>query len=509
MRILLVEDNATDATLFELEFKRVCHKLNLARASNLKESSEYLKKDKFDVALVDLSLPDSSGARSIRELRRISPHLPIVVLTGLDDEATALKAIQSGADDYLVKGHTDAKTILRTIRYAIERHRLLNELGSFRQAQKLEVMGQLAGGVAHDFNNLLTVIKGYTDLSLHELDPKSKMYKNLKEVQKAADRATFLTKQLLSFGRQGASEPQLMDLNQKLTDMHKALLQLIGGDVELKSDFQTNVGYIYIDPTQIEQVVMNMAVNARHAMPNGGNLQFKTYSTLITSETYQRNPEIFPGEYVVLQISDTGVGMSKEIQKRIFDPFFTTKPTGKGTGLGLTTCSGVIKQNGGHIEVESELNKGTTFTIYLPKAEPRSLESKPTQVDIIHASGTETILMVEDEKPVLDLANEFLSKNGYKILTASNGAEALNILTTYQDNIDLLITDVIMPKMGGTELVESIPSRRANMKVMFLAGYADRSAHKRISKKYKNNLLPKPFSLNILSEKVREVLLNQ
>ncbi|MGH2542269.1 MAG: ATP-binding protein, partial [Ardenticatenaceae bacterium] len=327
-------------------------------------------------------------------------------------------------------------------------------------AQKMECVGRLAGGVAHDFNNLLTPIMGYAQLAIMALSSSGndKMRTNLIEIQKAAERASNLTRQLLAFSRRQINEPKVFGLNTMIVDMDKMLRRLIGEDIELATLPQPDLGMVEIDPGQMEQVLMNLVVNARDAMPTGGKITIETANVTLDAEYARRTPDVTPGEYVALTVSDTGTGMTEEVKAKIFEPFFTTKEDGKGTGLGLATCYGIAKQNGGHIAAYSELGHGTTFKVYLPRIEGEANASAPVRNDAGEMPrGTETVLLVEDEQAVRELGARVLQEQGYAVIEASNGVEALQFVEEHPElQIDLLLTDVVMPQMGGRELSERL-----------------------------------------------------
>jgi PAS domain S-box-containing protein len=388
----------------------------------------------------------------------------------------------------------------------ISEHKLLQT--QLLHSQKMEAIGRLAGGIAHDFNNLLTAIVGYCQLSLAEIENGSPAYPRIKQVLKAAERAGSLTGQLLAFSRRQMLIPEVVDLNALLNDVNEMLRRLIGENTELIAIFSPGLGRVRADPGQIGQVIVNLAVNARDAMPDGGSLTIQTANMNPGDPEDGPKPELAPGDYVMLSVTDTGSGMDRETMSQIFEPFFTTKAIGKGTGLGLSTVYGIVKQSGGEITVESELGKGTTFRIYLPKVESASralgLEEAVPPVD----SGTETILIVEDDETLLELAWEILTDGGYNAIRAPSGPSALVQCERYQGPIHLMITDLMMPQMNGSELADRVALLRPEMKILFMSGYArDAVAPNGISIAGMP-FLQKPFSPQTLWRKVREVLDN-
>jgi two-component system cell cycle sensor histidine kinase/response regulator CckA len=384
-----------------------------------------------------------------------------------------------------------------------ERHILELQL---RQAQKMEAVGRLAGGVAHDFNNLLMVIKGHTELLLNALPPDDGMSRKVAQIDRAADRAAALTKQLLAFSRMQVLQPRVMSLNSVVEDMGKLLPRLIGEDVELAIKTGQDLGAIRADASQMEQIVMNLAVNARDAMPTGGRLIIETSNAELDLSYNSTHPIIKPGRYVLLAVSDTGTGMDADTQAHIFEPFFTTKEPGKGTGLGLATVYGVVKQSGGFIWVYSEVGKGTCFKIYLPRVdqpEDKSITALPvTEVP----RGEGKILLAEDEPDVREVAREFLESGGYRVLEASNGAEALRLAAEHHETIDLLVTDMVMPGMTGKELARRLRHQRSGVGVIYMSGYSEQAAAETTQIDREMRLLTKPFSRGSILRAVREAL---
>ena len=388
---------------------------------------------------------------------------------------------------------------------AEEEMRALEE--QLRQSQKIEAIGRLAGGIAHDFNNLLTVIKGYSQLSLLDLKESDPLWGNIQEIQKATQRATDLTRHLLAFSRRQILDLKVLDLNSLLRDLDKMLRRIIGEDIELNTLLVNNLGRVKIDPGQIEQVILNLAVNARDAMPSGGKLIIETANVELDEQYAHTHMGVIPSHYVRLSVSDTGLGMSRGVKEKIFEPFFTTKEKGKGTGLGLSTVYGIVKQSGGNIWVYSEPGHGTTFKIYLPRVEEEldALSSRD-ETDSL-PRGNETILLVEDEPLVRDLAHRFLSEHGYTILEAADGEEALRAAQEHAGKrIHLLLTDVVMPQMGGKELADRLRRLRPSIKVLYTSGYTDEAIVHHGVLDPGTHFLQKPFSPKTLLHKVREVL---
>jgi signal transduction histidine kinase/ActR/RegA family two-component response regulator len=385
----------------------------------------------------------------------------------------------------------------------VSERRLLEE--QLRQAQKMEAVGRLAGGVAHDFNNLLTVIKGYSELMLEELDNAHPLRTEVDEIKKAADRAASLTRQLLAFSRQQVLAPKVLDLNLIVQNMDKLLRRLLGEEVILTSVLAPTLGRVKADPGQVEQVIMNLAVNARDAMPKGGKLTIET-SNVDLDENYTReHVAVKPGKYVMIAVSDTGMGMPEKVQARIFEPFFTTKEVGKGTGLGLSTVYGIVKQSGGYVWVYSEVGIGSTFKVYLPRVDA-PLDAGSLTRQLITHPGNETVLLVEDEEGVRTLMRQVLQKHGYNVLEARDGGEALVVCERHQGKIDLLLTDVVLENMSGQDVAERLLRFRPDMKVLYVSGYADDAIVKHGVLTAGAAFLQKPFTTEALARKIRHVL---
>ncbi|HEY0793228.1 MAG TPA: PAS domain S-box protein [Chthoniobacterales bacterium] len=373
------------------------------------------------------------------------------------------------------------------------------------QAQKLEAIGRLAGGVAHDFNNLLLVISGHSQLIERALRPDGPLRESVAEIGRAADRAAGVTRQLLAFSRRQVMEPRVLDLNAVVADAEKMLKRLIGEDVRLATVLQPHISAVRADPGQIDQVILNLVLNARDAMPQGGTVVIETSEAEGDAAQPKAGPEVPPGRYVLLQVTDTGRGMTPEVQARLFEPFFTTKSEGKGTGLGLAVAHGIVQQSGGYLEVESRPDVGTTFKIYLPAIE-RSVQEQLERTWPKPARGSETILLAEDEQPVRAVTALLLETLGYRVLKASSGEEALRLAEASREKIDLLLADVVMPGLSGRELAEILQVREPHLKVLFQSGYTDDAVLRHGVVHAEVAFLPKPFTLDGLARKVREVL---
>jgi two-component system cell cycle sensor histidine kinase/response regulator CckA len=375
-----------------------------------------------------------------------------------------------------------------------------------RMAQKMEAIGRLSGGIAHDFNNLLGVIIGYSSVLKRKLGPDSELYEHAEEVEKAGQRAASLTKQLLAFSRQQVLTPAIVNLNALATDMEKMLPRLLGEDVRVSLELDPKLGSVKADQSQIEQVIMNLAVNARDSMPMGGDLRIRTTNVELDQAYTRSHPGSKAGKYVMLAVTDTGTGMDAATLSHIFEPFFTTKERGKGTGLGLATVYGVVKQSNGYIWVDSTPGKGSSFQIYLPEyiGQPAADEQSPESKEVLR--GSETILLVEDAKPLRKLAQTFLEAGGFQVLSAESGEEALKVAARYGGSFDLLLTDVVMPGMNGRVLAEHLCPRQPGLKVLYMSGYTDSFIAGHGVLDQETQLLHKPFTEEVLIRKVREVL---
>ncbi len=379
----------------------------------------------------------------------------------------------------------------------------------FQQSQKVQAIGQLAGGVAHDFNNILTAILGYSDVTLRQLSPNHFLYQNVAEIRRAAERAASLTRQLLAFSRKQVLLPRVLDLNIVVGDMDKMLRRLLGEHIDLVAVLPENTGRIKADPGQVEQIIMNLAVNARDAMPGGGKLTIETSNVTLDREYCRMRPEVAPGDYVMLAVSDNGTGMTPEVQARVFEPFFTTKKLGEGTGLGLATCHGIVKQSGGHIAVYSEWGHGTTFKVLLPRVDAPVDAAECVETPSAEMPrGAETVLLVEDEPMLRELGCMVLGELGYRVLNACNGVDALRVLAEHAgESIDLLVTDVVMPEMGGTELAVQMRSRWPRTKILFCSGYTEDAITRDGLLQPGTSFMQKPYNVATLAGRVREVLL--
>jgi two-component system, cell cycle sensor histidine kinase and response regulator CckA len=508
LRLLIVEDSEDDASLLLRELRRGDYDVRFERVDTEAAMAVALDNQKWDLVISDYSMPLFSGTAALRVLRERNTEIPFIFLSGTLGEETAVAALKGGAQDYLMKDNLArlVPAIQRELREAEERRERKRLEQQLQQAQKMEAIGQLAGGVAHDFNNLLGVIIGYSEIILNRIGRDSDTYKQAGEIMKAAERAASLTRQLLAFSRKQVLEPKMLNLNAVVVEVEKMLCRLIGEDISLQTSLDPMLSYVKADPGHIEQVIINLAVNGRDAMPRGGKLTIGTSNAKV-EESYARvHPAVIPGRFVMLAVSDTGSGMDAETQAHIFEPFFTTKAVGKGTGLGLATVYGVVKQSGGFISVHSELDAGTTFKIYLPQVGESPETTERRETDTTDYRGSETILVVEDAEPLRELICTILQSYGYAVLSAEDGLEALRIANQQKHPIHLLLTDVVMPGMNGLELSKRLTPLRPQMKVLYVSGYTDDAIVRHGILGPDVAMLQKPFTHDILARKVRAVL---
>ncbi len=458
-------------------------------------------------------VPDHAEA-----MRRLGYHWMLTVPARVGDRVVGvLSFLTRRAEGFSTEDLAIATAFASHAAVALENSRLLHEArraydelaqtqGQLEQAQKMDAIGRLAGGVAHDFNNLLTVILGRTDILLAQIKAEDPLRRGIELIQRTAGRAADLTKQLLAFSRKQVLEAVVLDLGTVTTEMSEMLARLIGEDIALVTRLAPGLGPVKADRGQIEQVVMNLAINARDAMPQGGQLTVETANVELDEDYVRRNVGSRPGPHVMLAVSDSGVGIPREMQKHIFEPFFTTKEQGKGTGLGLATVYGIVKQSGGYIEVDSQPGRGTTFRIYLPRVDSATAVAERGARAVAPSGGTETILLVEDEDGVRELARDILRASGYTVLEARNGAEGLLLGERHQGPLHLLLTDVVMPRMSGRELAERMTALRPELGVLYMSGYTDDAVIRHGVLGADTAFLQKPFTPAALIQRVRETL---
>ncbi|MGO8991973.1 MAG: response regulator [Polyangiaceae bacterium] len=514
LHVLLVDDSETDAKLLIQALRPLGRSIDHERVEDAESMRDALGRRKWDVALADWSMPRFSALGALGVLKESGLDLALIIVSGTVGEELIADVMRAGASDFVLKDRLGrlVPAVERAMRESDERamrrraEATLRETEhQLRHAQKMEAIGRLAGGVAHDFNNMLSVILSYAEMLIEEPRPEEAVRDGLEEIRRAGMRAAALTRQLLLFSRQQVVEPRVLDLNDVLSGLDKMLRRLVGEDVDLVWAPAQPLGLVRVDPGAIEQVIMNLVVNARDAMPTGGKLKVETANVALDEEHARAHRAAEAGEYVLLNVTDTGTGMDTATLSRIFEPFFTTKERGKGTGLGLSTALGIVQQSGGSIAVESEIGRGTTFAVYLPRvhaaAEAARSSTAPTTL-----RGTETILLVEDEDQVRDVARGILLRCGYTILEGRNAAEAILLSAGHAGTIHLLLTDVVMPRMNGPELARRLSEKRPAMKVLCMSGYADDQTLGRSATGSGLPFVHKPLTVESLSRRVREVL---
>ena len=515
LRALIADDSENDVLLLLRALRKAGYEPVYERVSSAAGMKAALQRQAWDIVISDYEMPNFGGFEALQVLKESGHDLPFILVSAVVSEETAVAAMKAGAHDYMMKRKLTrlAPAIERELREARTRkarkaaeEALRQSEEQLRQAQKIEAVGRLAAGVAHDFNNILTAITGHSELLLRSFSGDDPRRKHAEQIEKSAYMAAALTRQLLTFSRKQVIEPRVLKLNAIILNLEKMLHRLIGEDIQFCTELDPVAGHIKADPGQIEQVIMNLAVNARDAMPGGGELTITTANTTLDKNDLKNFPELCAGAYVMLAIADTGTGMSEEVKAHLFEPFFTTKPPGKGTGLGLATCFGIVKQSTGHITVQSALGTGTTFRLYFPHveavAEPQRVRTMSTEV----AGGGETVLLVEDEPAVREMAALTLREKGYTVFEAVNGQEGLCVARDHTGKIDLLLTDVVMPVMGGKELADAIHAIHPDTKILLTSGYTeDAIAHHGVLRPG-IAFLQKPYMTATLARKVREVL---
>uniref|UniRef100_Q02BV0 histidine kinase n=1 Tax=Solibacter usitatus (strain Ellin6076) TaxID=234267 RepID=Q02BV0_SOLUE len=505
LELLFIGESGVDAVVAEL--RRGGYSPSIRCANTLTELESALT-SRPDIAISDFSIEPGFGAlEALRVIQDQGVDLPVIVVSGKIRDSDVLAVLKAGAADHLTRTNlmrlnAAVERELRSARMRTDRVRLEEQ---FRQAQKMEAVGRLAGGVAHDFNNLLTVITGYSDLLLGSRDLKEAQRSALEEIRRSAERGGALTHQLLAFSRRQPMQARPLKIDELVLHMERMLRRLIGEDVELVT-IAASSETVFADPGRLEQVIMNLVVNARDAMPGGGKLTIETGSIRLNDGLAARHLGVPPGQYVTIFITDTGVGMDQETQSHLFEPFFTTKNPGRGTGLGLATVYGIIRQSGGAIGIASEPGKGTSANIYLPRAKEKAEPAVDRPPALMPLTGRETILVVEDEARVRKLIVDVLTGRGYRVLEATRGEEALRICKTHADEIDLAVVDVVMPEMNGPDLIRQMQPICKGIRVLYISGYTDEAMIHHGIPESGAAFLQKPFVPDQLARKVREVL---
>ncbi|MBI4264658.1 MAG: response regulator [Acidobacteria bacterium] len=514
LRLLVVEDRAEDALLLLRQLERGGYAVTHRRVETAGELQAALGAEEWQLVVSDYSLPSMTALDTLRIIKASGLDLPCIVVSGTIEEEAAVDVLRAGARDFIVKARMARllPAVARELRDAAERREAEEALrrteAQFRQAQKMELIGSLAGGIAHDFNNLLAVVSGYCDMLAERVVDDPIASEQLEEINRAAASAIALTRQLLAFSRRQILEARLVSLNDIVTGFQKILGRIVEESVSIEFRLASDLAPVRVDPGQIEQVLLNLVVNARDAMPRGGTLTITTRGASLAGPDARGRPGLKPGDYVVLSVSDTGVGMSPEVKARLFEPFFTTKEPGRGTGLGLATVYGIVKQSDGYVYADSEPGAGTTFTIYFPVASHTgAVEGADRRPEAPGAlTGTETVLVVEDNGPLRSLEERILRRYGYSVLAAANGAEAQRICTSYDGAIHLVLMDIVMPGADGRLIGEWIRQHRPDAKVVYMSGYMSQAATEGGIDWPGVAFLRKPFTTTGLLRKVREAL---
>lgn len=512
LRFIHLESSSADADLICATLRDAGIPCHPKRAQTREEFLAALRQDGCSFILSDTSLPGFDGATALALTRALHPDMPFVFVSSAQGEELAIGLMQRGATDYIFKQRLDrlvpsVKRMLRDLDERLERRRAEDALRvsekQFRQAQKMEAVGRLAGGLARDFNDFLAVIMSRSHDILKELASSHPIRTQIEEMQKAGERAATLIRQLMAFSRKQTWEPTVCSLNSVIGNAEGRLRSLIGEDIQLVIRPDPHDGHVKADPGQLEQVILNLVVNAREAMPNGGLLAIETFQTELTRTPMHHLQPLPLGQYVRLTVTDTGSGMDADVLAHLFEPFFTTKAEHEGAGLGLSTVFGIMTTCGGGIDVWSQIGHGTTFDLYFPRADPQALTASVMESQGSLRQGSETILLVEDDTNVRDLVRNELTKIGYQVLEANNGIEACLTATQQNLHVDLLLTDVVMPGMNGRELAQHLSVIKPNLRVLFMSGYLDDICVNRGMDPHRTTFLQKPFTSELLLRTVR------
>ncbi len=513
--ILIVDDQQANVSLLEQMLRRVGY-LSIDATVDPYQVCELHRVNHYSLILLDLQMPGMDGFQVMENLKAMEPGDPIPVLVITAEPNHKLRALKAGARDFVSKP-LDLSEVLMRVRNMLEVCLLRQQLkeraeqaeAHFIEAQKMQVVGQLAGGVAHDFNNILSVIMGYNHLIGSTTDEETPLQHYSEQIRDASKRAAVLIGQLLIFSRKQTVQLAVLDLNEVIKEWDRMLPRLIGANIEMTIVPGTQIGRVKADSGYVGQLLMNLVVNARDAMPNGGKLNIVTSNVTVDEHNVSAHPGAVAGRYVMLSVSDTGTGMTDEVKERLFEAFFTTKPKGKGTGLGLATCQTIVQQFGSHIAVASELGKGSTFNIYFPQVEQfLDVADVPMQTGPL-ARGMETLMVVEDDHSLRHLTRNVLEEQGYQVISATNGQDALNVVREHKGPpIGLVFTDVIMPVMGGKVMAEWFTKNHPHLKILYTSGYTDEAIAQLGVLDSAIAFLPKPYTPENLARKVRQMLDN-
>jgi signal transduction histidine kinase len=508
LRLLLLEDQENDALLLLFELERIGYEVAWERVQTGDAMLSALARRQWDTIISDFAMPQFSARDALNLCREHGIEIPLIIVSGTIDEETAVDSLRLGAEDFITKGRLArlGPAIERGLRDYEERKARRTAETRLRQAQKMEAVGQLAGGVAHDFNNLLGVIQGYGELLLKSLAPDDARRGRLEEILRAASRGASLTRQLLTFSRQQPLEAKPLDLNAVASGMEPLLRRLISENIHIVTVYDDRLHRVLADPTQVEQVLMNLAINARDAMTGFGRLTIETTNVEVDQTFALSHPDMKPGQYAMLAVSDTGHGMDAETLSHVFEPFFTTKERGKGTGLGLATVYGIVTQSGGQVAVYSEPGRGTTIKVYLPRTDQvDAISAVPVAAEVARKGG-ETVVLVEDEASLRAVIRDLLREGGYEVIDGPTPEATLAAAEAHAGPIHLLLTDLVMPRMSGRDAAARMAAIRPGVKVLYMSGYADAAAAHNGDLPVPHAFLQKPFSLDVLLRRVREVL---
>ncbi|MFZ0640244.1 MAG: response regulator [Candidatus Acidiferrales bacterium] len=507
LKLLVVEDCEADAELLARAIRKGGYDVSYKRVDT-EEALQLSLRESWDLVISDHSMPGFSGVAALKMVREKQTDMPFIFVSGTIGEDIAVDAMRVGAQDYIMKGNLTrlVPAIDRELREAKNRAEHKQTELRMHQLEKFEAIGKLAGGVAHDFNNVIGAIMGWAELGSDEVPAGGKAARYFQQIRVQSERAAGLTRQLLAFARRQTLEPQIMNLNLLIGEMTSLLRKVISEEIEIKLVLAPDLQLTRADASQLEQVLMNLCFNARDAMPNGGQLLIETHNADLDQTYTQRHQYARPGKYVALSVSDTGMGMDVATMKRIFEPFFTTKEVGKGTGLGLATAYGIVKQHEGLIEVYSEPEKGSIFHVYLPVSGGTPQRSTGGVEEDLVRGGTETILVAEDHAGSREMVEEMLRKLGYQVILAKDGEEAVEKFRASRRDIAMVVLDVVMPRMGGSEAYEKIRLLNPGTPVIFSSGYSEESARLASLTSQGAVLLQKPYGPKTLARKIREVL---
>ncbi len=514
LNVLLVEDSATDAKLIVHELRRRGGLVAFERVQDAIALRSALDRRRWDIVLSDSSLPSFGARAALAILQETGLDIPFIIVSGTIGEEAAVEAMRAGARDFVLKDQLARlnPAVERELRdHSVRAARRLSEENAqrleeqLRQAQKMEAVGKLAGGIAHDFNNVLTVILGYAVLLLEDLPSGEPMYEVVKAIADAGGRAASLTRQLLMFSRQQVLVSKVLDLNDVLSGIDSMVRRLVGEDVEIVSQPTHPLGAVRADPGSVEQVIMNLVINARDAMPTGGKVTIATANVVLDEAYAHFHLGVIPGPYVSLAVTDNGTGIDEGTLTRIFEPFFTTKEVGKGTGLGLSTVFGIMQQSGGSVRVDSEVGRGTTVEVLFPRVDA-TVDSAPTTEPPRRARASETILLVDDDDEVRRVTRAILVRDGYHVLEARNGGDAFTRSEEHRGVIDLILSDVVMPDMSGPTLAKRLVDARPDIRVLCMSGYTDDTIVRHGVIEARLAFLQKPITPAVLTARVREVL---